>query len=280
MILKSYAKINLILKVFPTKEKLHPILSVIDKIDLHDKLVISINKTGKLNVNFKNANIDNGNNTIIKVLKLLKDETNFKQGINITVYKNIPIAAGFGGGSSNAAVVLKYLNKKLNLRLSLKKLNDIAFRVGSDTPSFLIDGPVIISGYGEKVVKVKISSTSSFLIVKPKLGVSAKEAYGYFDQSSKISRKITDVEMKKLNNKNNIYKIMFNDLEQPVINSIKVVAKLYTDLRAYNFDKVIMTGSGSAFIAFSRSKKLLLLAKKELALKYDFVTISKRLKTR
>jgi 4-diphosphocytidyl-2C-methyl-D-erythritol kinase len=110
--------------------------------------------------------------------------------------------------------------------------------------------------------------------------VSAKEAYGYFDQSSKISRKITDVEMKKLINKNNIYKIMFNDLEQPVINSIKVVAKLYTDLRAYNFDKVIMTGSGSAFIAFSRSKKLLLLAKKELGLKYDFVTISKRLKTR
>jgi 4-diphosphocytidyl-2-C-methyl-D-erythritol kinase len=280
MILKSYAKINLILKVFKKEGSLHPILSLMDKIELHDKLSLVFNKTGKISVSFKKSKIDLKDNTIYKSLMLLKQETKFKQGIHVEVIKNIPLASGLGGGSSNAAVVLSYVNKKLKLNLSINKLMSLAYIVGSDVPSFLVDGPVVVSGYGEKVESIKLNDTSNFLIVKPNIGVSAKHAYQYFDKTVKTDKKILVKQLKKIISNNDIYKIMTNDLELPVLNNIASLNKLKKHLLTYKFDKVMLTGSGSAFIAFSSSKKLLIKAKKELASKYEFVVISKRLKTR
>jgi 4-diphosphocytidyl-2-C-methyl-D-erythritol kinase len=280
MILKSYAKINLILKVFKKEGSLHPILSLMDKIELHDKLSLVFNKTGKISVSFKKSKIDLKDNTIYKSLMLLKQETKFKQGIHVEVIKNIPLASGLGGGSSNAAVVLSYVNKKLKLNLSRNKLMSLAYIIGSDVPSFLVDGSVVISGYGEKVESIKLKDTSNFLIVKPNIGVSAKHAYQYFDKTFKTDKKILVKQLKKIISNNDIYKIMTNDLELPVLNNVASLNKLKKHLLTYKFDKVMLTGSGSAFIAFSSSKKLLIKAKKELASKYEFVVISKRLKTR
>jgi 4-diphosphocytidyl-2-C-methyl-D-erythritol kinase len=280
MILKSYAKINLILKVFKKSESLHPILSLMDKIELHDKVSLVFNKTGKINVSFKNAKIDSKDNTVYKSLMLLKKEAKFKQGIDVEVIKNIPLASGLGGGSSNAAIVLSYVNSKLKLNITKDKLIALAYKVGSDVPSFLVDGPVVISGYGEKVESISLKDTSHFLIVKPKIGVSAKQAYQYFDKTIKTDKKISVKELKKTIRKNNIFEIMANDLELPVTSNVASVNKLKKQLLTYKFDKVMLTGSGSAFIAFSSSKKLLLKVKKELASKYEFVAISKRLKTR
>ena len=280
MILKSYAKINLILKVFKKEGSLHPILSLMDKIELHDKLSLVFNKTGKISVSFKKSKIDLKDNTIYKSLMLLKQETKFKQGIHVEVIKNIPLASGLGGGSSNAAVVLSYVNKKLKLNLSRNKLMSLAYIVGSDVPSFLVDGPVVISGYGEKVESIKLNDTSNFLIVKPNIGVSAKHAYQYFDKTVKTDKKILVKQLKRIISNNDIYEIMTNDLELPVLNNVASLNKLKKHLLTYKFDKVMLTGSGSAFIAFSSSKKLLIKAKKELASKYEFVVISKRLKTR
>jgi 4-diphosphocytidyl-2C-methyl-D-erythritol kinase len=210
----------------------------------------------------------------------LKQETKYKQGINVEVTKNIPLASGLGGGSSNAAAVLKYVNDKLNLKLSKDKLMALAFKIGSDTPSFLVDGPVIISGYGEKVESINLNKTSEFLIVKPKIGVSAKNAYRYFDKHVTSVDIVSVSQLKRIISKNNIYQIIRNDLEYPVISNVASLNKLRDTLLTYGFDKIVLTGSGSAFIAFSSNKKLLLRAKKELANKYVFVAINKRLKTR
>jgi 4-diphosphocytidyl-2-C-methyl-D-erythritol kinase len=280
MILKSYAKINLLLKVYAKEGSLHPLLSIMDKIELYDKLSLVFNQSGKISIRFNNVRIDQKDNTVYKALMLLKQETKFKQGVDVDVFKNIPLASGLGGGSSNAAVVLKFVNDKLKLNLSKTKLMAIAFRVGSDVPSFLVDGPVMISGFGEKVESINLKETSQFLIVKPKIGVSAKQAYQYFDKSIKPGAKITPAQMKKIVVKKGIYEIMTNDLEPPVINNVESLKKLKNNLLTYNFDKVMLTGSGSAFIALSNNKKILLKAKKELASKYELVAISKRLKTR
>ena len=280
MILKSYAKINLLLKVYAKEGSLHPLLSIMDKIELYDKLSLVFNQSGKISIRFNNVRIDQKDNTVYKALMLLKQETKFKQGVDVDVFKNIPLASGLGGGSSNAAVVLKFVNDKLKLNLSKTKLMAIAFRVGSDVPSFLVDGPVMISGFGEKVESINLKETSQFLIVKPKIGISAKQAYQYFDKSIKPGAKITPAQMKKIVVKKGIYEIMTNDLEPPVINNVESLKKLKNNLLTYNFDKVMLTGSGSAFIALSNNKKILLKAKKELASKYELVAISKRLKTR
>jgi 4-diphosphocytidyl-2-C-methyl-D-erythritol kinase len=278
--IKSHAKINLILKVFNREDNLHHLLSLIDKIELHDTISLTFNNTGKVTIKVKNAKIKQKENTIYKALTLLKKVTKYKQGVHVEVIKNIPLASGLGGGSSNAAAVLKYVNSKLKLKLSDKKLIDIAFKVGSDTPSFLIDGPVVISGYGQNVESVNLKQTSHFLIVKPEIGVSSKQAYQFFDIAVKPADKTTLAQFKRTISKNSIYKIMSNDLEGPVTSNVTSLNKLRKTLLTYGFDKVMMTGSGSAFIAFSSNKKLLLKAKKELAYKYPFVTISKRLKTR
>lgn len=279
MKIKSYAKINLILHVFSKKGKLHPILSLVDKIDLFDVLDIKIDNSGLIKTTFSNKKINKVDNTIYKSIKLLKDKTNFKEGVTVSVSKNIPLESGLGGGSSNAAVILTYLIKKLKLKITKSELFRIAQEIGSDVPSFLVDGSVIVSGFGEKVESIKIKDYGSILLVKPKFGISSKDAYKYFD-TARINSKIN---YKDFNNKivnQSIDLIMSNDLERPVINNVKEIKKVYQDLAKFKFDKIMMSGSGSTVFAVSKNIKELSKVKKQLENKYDFVSINNRIKTR
>jgi len=280
MKLKSYAKVNFILKVFPLRGNLHPIMSLIAKVDLFDYVYINLNNSGKTSVTFSVKGISRKNNTVYKAVELLRSKTRFKQGLDVFVEKRIPIMAGLGGGSSNAATVLKYLNNKLELNLTFKELSEIALSIGSDVASFLIDEPVVVSGYGDKVEKVDFVFSDYILILKPRNGISSKEGYALFDQAKIKTNPTTLNKFKSLIVKNNIYEIMANDLELPIMNNKPWIKKVYRDLGQYNLKKVILSGSGSSVLAFSNDKKYLLSIKSKLAKKYAFISINRAIKTR
>ncbi len=279
MKIKSYAKVNLILRVFARKGKLHPILSLIDKINLYDVIDINLNDNGYVETVFSNKKIGKENNTVYKAIMLLKAKTKFKEGVSVSIKKNIPLESGLGGGSSNAAAVLKYLIKKLKLKVSKNELFKLALEIGSDVPSFIVDGSVLISGYGEKVEVIKINDYGSILLVKPRFGVSSKDAYNYFDKAQ-IKSKITLKNFKNKIKNDHIDLIMSNDLEFPIINNVKEIKKVYQDLAKFKFNKIMMSGSGSTVFAISKDIKELNKAKKQLENKYEFVSINKRVKTR
>lgn len=181
---KSYAKVNLGLKVLDLlPDNYHSIFTIMQEINLYDTIEINKNNTKKLTINCQGP-IDvpnNKNNLCIKAAELVFKNYNIKNGLDIILNKNIPIGAGLGGGSSNAATVLCKLNEIFNLKISNKDLHKLAFELGCDIPFFIDGGIQISEGKGEKLTKLNLDLTNQFiLLVCPNFNISTQWAYKFF----------------------------------------------------------------------------------------------------
>lgn len=247
--LKSRAKINLSIDVLGKRQDgYHLVEMILQTIDLFDIIkIFSLDEdTIIINSNSKDMPMDS-NNIMYKAASLIKQEFNIEKGIEIYIEKNIPIAAGMAGGSSNAAAVLVGLNKLWDLNLSKNKLKEIGLRLGADVP-FCIEGEASLAeGIGEKLTNIDGLSQDVFILVcKPELFVSTKEIYEAVD--SKIIEKRPDnrLLMKSLkeNNIDLLSKNMYNVLElvakerYPIINEIENIMINNNALGA------MMSGSG------------------------------------
>ena len=175
----SNAKINLGLKILNKRtDNFHNLQSVFIEINLNDKITFLNSEHLKIKCNLKSIPIDE-NNTIYKAYTLLNKKYNFKNQYCISLEKKIPPLSGLGGGSSNAACVIKALNKLENLNLNKKKLLTIAASIGSDTP-FFIDGKIkFIQGRGEIInnYSAPILDTLYILLIFPPFKISTKWAF-------------------------------------------------------------------------------------------------------
>ena len=265
--IKSYAKLNLALNIVGKTSHLHKIESVVAFVSLHDEIFINKIKSKYHNISFFgkfSRNISN-NNTVSKLLKILEKkellkDTKFKISIN----KKIPMKAGLGGGSMNAANILKFFIKKKFFKISKKEAEVISKNIGSD----VILGINSCSSILNSKNKIKnFSNCKKFytLIVKPNFGCSTKEMYS----------KVRKFNKPKISNPK---KKMFNlDYLKKMNNSLEPVAfSKYPKLRALksfleNLSKpafVRMTGSGSAMVAYFNSKQRCENAKKQFKKKY------------
>lgn len=247
--LKSRAKINLSIDVLGKRQDgYHLVEMIMQTIDLFDIIkIFSLNEdTIIINSDSKDIPMDSSN-IVYKAASLIKQEFNIKRGIKIYIEKNIPVAAGMAGGSSNAAAVLVGLNKLWDLNLSKNKLKDIGLELGADVP-FCIEGEASLAeNIGEKLTKIDGLSQDAFILVcKPELFVSTKEVYEAVD--SKIIKKRPDnkllIKMLKENNIELLSKNMYNVLEcvtkekYPIINEIEETMMSNKALGA------MMSGSG------------------------------------
>jgi len=173
------AKVNLLLRVTGKREDgYHEIKSVFQKIDLCDTLTFAEAPDGRIEIQCDNPQVPvDESNLIVMTAKLLKKETGVTKGVKIVLTKKIPLSAGLGGGSSDAAVTLKELNRRWKTGLPEVKLQEIAFRLGADVPFFLGSALAKVEGAGEKVTPLKVKKSLSALIVNPGFGISAEEAY-------------------------------------------------------------------------------------------------------
>ncbi len=265
--IKSYAKLNLALNIVGKTSHLHKIESVVAFVSLHDEIFINKIKSKSHNISFFgkfSRNISN-NNTVSKLLKILEKkellkDTKFKISIN----KKIPMKAGLGGGSMNAANILKFFIKKKFFKISKKETEVISKNIGSDVILGINSSSSILNSKN----KIKnFSNCKKFytLIVKPNFGCSTKEMY------SKV-RKFNKPKMSHPKKK------MFNlDYLKKMNNSLEPIAfSKYPKLRALksfleNLSKpafVRMTGSGSAMVAYFYSKQRCENAKKQFKRKY------------
>ena len=174
--LKAPAKINWFLHVYSLrKDGYHDIKSLIQKISLYDVLTFVPSKD--LTV-ITDARIQKEENLVYKAGVLLRNEYRINMGAEIHLYKNIPVAAGLGGGSSDAALTLIGLNKLWSLELSTRELCGIAEQLGSDVPFFLYGQLALVEGRGEKITPIKAEKKYNLLLVKPHISISTKWAYG------------------------------------------------------------------------------------------------------
>lgn len=249
MIVKSYAKINLALYVLRKRQDgFHDILSLISKVDFFDLIEIKPSKTFSLKTNIEDLN--NDKNLVYKVAKVFFENAKIKDDVNIEIEKHIPLQAGLGGGSSNAAYVLLALNKMYDFPLSFDKLLSIASNIGSDCPFFLYHKPCVVCSKGEKVYPLDFyPKPDSVIIAKPSIGVSTKLAYSnlILTKHTNINR-MTLVDMLK---KSGPVSVMHNDLESSVFKLYPIIERLKLTINNIA-GNALLCGSGSSVFAFAQ----------------------------
>ena len=183
------------------------------------------------------------NNLIFKAKEILELKFNKKFNLKIELNKNIPIGAGMGGGSSDAASALHSINILYNLNLSKEELNDIAIKLGSDVPFFLDPRPSYASGRGELISLIDFSINSNLLIVNPGIHISTKWAYDNIIPK-KPHVKLSEIIKEKIDFEE--YKDIFkNDFESVVFKKFPEIESIKNDMYNIGAEFSLMTGSGS-----------------------------------
>jgi len=244
--LKAPAKINWFLSVLNKRDDgYHNIVSPMQCVDLFD--VLTFEEAEDIHL-LSDLSIPAEGNLVFKAAALLKRASSYKFGARIELQKNIPVAAGLGGGSSDAAYTLMGLNRLWGLNFDRKALMDLAAEIGSDVPFFLAGNFSLIEGRGEKVTAVNTECSMILLLVKPDISVSTAWAYNSFKTG--LTKKTVDIKLfcQALDRKNYTFlrDAVWNDLEDVVIRKYPVIGELKEQLRQNGALLSLMSGSGSA----------------------------------
>lgn len=177
--LKAYGKINLALDVVRKREDgYHEVRMIMQTVKMYDYIKIKKSKEEGIRV-YTNLSFlpTDENNLVYKAAKLLMDEFNINQGIDIQLDKFIPVAAGMGGGSSDAATVMVGINKMFGLGLKKNELMERGVKIGADVPYCILRGTCLAEGIGEKLTTLKPMPNCYVVVIKPAISVSTKFVY-------------------------------------------------------------------------------------------------------
>lgn len=251
------AKINLFLEVTGKRQDgYHNICSLVEKIEIFDEIEIFQYK--KNCIEFHGEWEIPENNTVAKVLEELSSlfpQAAKKNPVKIVVNKKIPPGSGLGGASSDAAIVLKALNKIWNLDLDINSLTKIASAIGSDVALFLYNSTTIIEKKGEVVYPIKGLQPLSFILFVPEFQVSTKKVYeklaiSQFADLTQARKKIKiflsywkELEIKKME------KFLFNRLEEVVLKDYPEIREMKDFLEDRTGKNFVLTGSGGGIYA-------------------------------
>lgn len=256
--LQAYAKINLFLSVgeLPSESLLasqpafHPISTVVQNIDLSDELVLSRKKSG-IEVYCDRDAPSGEKNIVFKVLQILSNMYDGIDGVSVSIFKKIPVGAGLGGGSSDAAAALKAAIKLFGLSISREDILKIAHKTGSDVPLFIVGGCVHVTGTGEAVRRADspFRKRHKIVVVAPQFSISTKEAYKAID-------KIKRGTMSEISAKSIDLRSCQNDFEQWALDKYKDLVRIKQTAKSCGALSSCLSGSGSAVFSIFEDAKM------------------------
>ena len=261
MRLRALAKINLGLDILRKREDgYHEVRMIMQTIQMYDVLEMrKVKKPGiSLSVNYPYIPSDE-RNLVYKAAKLLMDEFQVKEGVEIRLEKFIPVAAGMAGGSSDAAAALVGVNRLFKLGLSEKDLMERAVNIGADVPYCVMRGTALAEGIGEKLTRIAQVPDCFVLIGKPGINVSTKAAYEslQLDQIQThpdMAGMIRDIESGDLRA---MTEKMENVFEPGIIGRYPVIGEIKALMEEHGALKAMMSGSGpTVFGIFDDRKKM------------------------
>lgn len=245
---KAYAKINLTLSVGERREDgYHEIDSVMHSISLCDE--VTLTEAGGISLSIKEGLAPGGKaNLMWEASELFFRETGFSGGAHMELVKQIPSEAGMGGGSSDAAAVLRGLNRMTGQQLSLAALADMGARLGADVPFCVAGGCRRCEGIGEKLTPLAGWEGLPLVIVRPGVSISTGKAYGLLDVCPRRRAGTAESCIKALKNKDRavLMASLSNDFEDVLFKAETVLGETFSYLSSL-CKKAMMTGSGSAF---------------------------------
>ncbi|EHJ52153.1 4-(cytidine 5'-diphospho)-2-C-methyl-D-erythritol kinase [Streptococcus macacae] len=255
---KAPAKINLGLDIAGKRiDGFHELSMVMISVDLNDYLTFTELEEDRVIVESSSHKLPlNSKNDVYKAAKMIKERYGIKRGIRIVLEKSIPICAGLGGGSSDAAATLRALNRLWKLNISKKDLIAIGFKIGSDVPYCLEGGCALVSGKGEIVDCLTNSFSLWVVLVKPNFGISTRtifkeintETITRVDIAALKKAIISDDYEGMLNN-------MGNSLEDITIVKRPIINKIKDRMVKCGADIALMTGSGPTVFALCPTEK-------------------------
>lgn len=278
--LKSRAKVNLSIDVLGKREDgYHLVEMIMQTIDLYDKLKITEIEENSILIKSNSLDIPlNEDNIMYKAVNLLRNQFNIEKGIEISIEKNIPVAAGMAGGSSNAAAVLVGLNKLWNLGLSESELKDIGLKLGADVPFCITGGSALAEGIGEELTNIKgLPEDLNILVCKPNIFVSTKEVYQSLNMD-KVKRRPKNKELIDALQKEDVKFIsdnMVNVLEEVTSLKYSEIGQIEDVMIKNKALGSMMSGSGPTVFGLFDNKDCAIKAKEDLQAKYNQVYLVK-----
>lgn len=259
----SSCKVNLLLNILGKRpDGFHELETVMQPVDLYDRLLFMREGDDiKLTCSDTSLPTDSGN-LVYRAAKAFLQEASIETGVRIHLEKKIPLAAGLGGGSGNAATTLLALNELFDQPLQPAQLNSIAASLGSDIPFFLQTKPALAVGRGEQVVSLEPFPAlrgAAFLLIHPGFGISTAWAYKELARFPTVlngqpGRAQKLVELLQKSNLTAAGEAFYNSLEVPALEKYPLLA-LYQDfLRNEGAPAVLMSGSGSTTFAIARNE--------------------------
>ena len=257
---KSFAKINISLRVVSKRpDGYHELDSVMVPIELHDSIIIS--KLQNSGDNF--VTVDDFSNGLVHYnlastsINALAAKYGFSTKFRVYIHKVIPMQAGLGGGSSNAAFTMKAVNQILKLNATDEEIIELAAPLGADIPFFVKCVPARCKGIGEIMEPIEIKNNYSVLIVKPSSGCSTKEVFAIADKKEFKPVDIdTVVKALKEGDDDLLASAMGNSLEEAAMSLVPEIKQIKETLIAAGFKLVLMSGSGSTVFALSTDSSL------------------------
>ncbi len=252
----AHAKINLSLDVVKRlQNSYHEIRSVKQQISLCDKITIEEAPETKIE---SNADIPlNENNIVFKAVNLIKNKFNINKNVRIKIQKNIPIAAGLAGGSTDAAATLKLLNQLWNLNQTQDQLLELAKQLGMDVPFCLIGKTALATGRGEFVKSLPPSPKMYLVLVNPGIKISTMEAYANLDEKDMGKSNSTTLMQDAINNQDitKIAKALHNDFEKTILAKHLEIQNIKTKMKNLGALNALMSGSGSTVFCITETKQ-------------------------
>ncbi len=242
--IKAPAKVNYRLDVLRKRtDGYHDLRMIMQRIDLCDEVRISLIDRPGIRVNCGSAAVPDGPHNIAwRAADAILRGAGQKIGIDIVIVKNIPVAAGLGGGSSDAAAVLVGVNKLLGLGLSTEELMAIGVTIGADVPFFIFGKTALAEGIGERLTAIKAIPSLWLTLVNPNIHVSTAWAYQNLHLTSNRDAAIIPCFYEKVAD---LCAIFANDLEPVVMGRFPVIREIKERLLAAGAAGALMSGSGS-----------------------------------
>lgn len=254
MKIKAYAKINISLDIVGKRESdgYHLLKMIMQNIDLYDEISIEKQKEDITISCNKSYVPTDSRNLAYKAASLFKETYNIEDGVHIDIVKNIPVSAGLAGGSTDAAAVLKLMNKIFKVNASNEELMALGLKLGADIPYCINGGTALCEGIGEKITTLAPFKDKILVLVKPSFGVSTKEVYKAFNLDRvRIHPKTENlIEAMEQDNLYYVANNMKNLLENVTLRKHNILIKIKEDMNRYGAVGSMMSGSGPSVFAF------------------------------
>jgi 4-diphosphocytidyl-2-C-methyl-D-erythritol kinase len=253
---RAFAKINLGLRVLGKRpDGFHDIETIFFRVDVKDE--ISVEDAPEITLECDRQDLSSGENLVCSAAKMLRMEAGVGRGAKITLRKRIPVGAGLGGGSADAAATLRLLCRLWAISPSEEKLGEIALKLGSDVPYFLRSGTAHATSRGEHLDYFQLSLPYHIVILSPDLEIPTREAYeGVVPNAHEGSDDLRTLLGQHLELPDLLGNVLKNDLEKPVFRlypQLRTLKKEFLETGAFFCS---MSGSGSSLFAFFPTRPL------------------------